>query len=145
MDKIKYDSPAVQSSLTILQDVIARMAGNSANAKSWCVALVSAILVLLADRASPDLVWMAIMPIIIFCMLDAYYLAMEKDFRNRYNELVKKLHAGVATVDDLFVIIPPGQSPLSTSNAWRALKSFSVLPFYVTQVIVLLIVTRLLF
>ncbi len=145
MEKINHDSPAVQSSLTILQDVITRMAGNSANGKTWCIALVSAILVLLADRHSPDLVWIAIAPIILFCMLDAYYLAMEKDFRDRYNQFVRKLHTGAAIIDDLFVVIPPGQSPLSAKNAWRALKSFSVWPFYIIQVIVLLVVRFLLF
>jgi hypothetical protein len=144
MDKIDHDSPAVQSSLTILEDVITRMAANSANAKTWCIALVSAILVLLADRDSADLFWIAIGPIVLFCMLDAYYLAMEKGFRDRYNQLVKRLHAGATVVDDLFVVIPAGQSPLSVANAWRALRSFSVWPFYTIQVVVLVVVRFLL-
>lgn len=145
MEKINHDSPAVQNSLAILQDVISRMAGNSASSKTWCIALVSAILVLLADRDSPNLVWIAIAPIILFCMLDAYYLAMEKEFRDRYNQFVRKLHAGDVTIDDLFVVIPPGQSLLSAKNVWRALKSFSIWPFYLIQVIILLVVRSILF
>lgn len=145
MGKIDLDSPAVQSSLTILQDVITRMASNSANAKTWCIALVSAILILLADKSSPDLTWIAIAPIILFCMLDAYYLSMEKDFRDRYNLFVKKLHTGIAIVDDLFVVLPPGQSPLSAKNVWRAFRSFSVWPFYGIQVLILLVVRFFIF
>ncbi|HUV93600.1 MAG TPA: hypothetical protein VMX14_02050 [Anaerolineae bacterium] len=145
MEKLDYNSPSVQSSLTILQDVITRMAGNSASAKTWCVALVSAILVLLADRGSPALVWMALAPILLFCMLDTYYLALEKDFRDRYNELVRKLHAGEAALHDLFVVLPPGESPLTLRNTSRAFKSFSVWPFYTIQVVILLAVWFLLF
>jgi len=137
MEKLDHNSPAVQSSLTILQDVITRMAGNSASAKTWCIALVSAILVLLADRGSPALVWIALAPILLFCLLDTYYLALEKDFCDRYNELVRKLHAGEVALDDLFVVLPPGQSPLTRRNAWRAFKSFSVWPFYTIQVVIL--------
>lgn len=140
MEKLNHNSPAVQSSLTILQNVISRMAGNSASAKTWCIALVSAVLVLLADRGSPALVLVALVPILLFCLLDTYYLALEKDFRDRYNEFVRKLHAGEATVDDLCVVLPPGQDPPARRNAWRALKSFSVWPFYSIQLIILLAV-----
>jgi hypothetical protein len=144
MEKLDYNSPAVQSSLTILQDVITRMAGNSASAKTWCIALVSAILVLIADRGLPALAWIAVVPILLFCLLDAYYLALEKDFRHRYNELVRKLHTGAATIEDLFVVLPPGQSPLTRENVWRAFKSFSVWPFYLIQIALLVVVWRFL-
>jgi hypothetical protein len=140
MPKLHHDSPSVQSSLTILQDVITRMASNSASAKTWCIALVSAILVLIADRASVRLVWIAIVPIVLFCLLDAYYLALEKAFRDRYNAFVRKLHRGTATPDDLFVVVPPGQTPLTLRHAWAAFKSFSVWPFYAVQVLVLIAV-----
>jgi len=144
MPQVDYNSPSVQSSLTILQDVITRMAGNSASAKTWCIALVSAILVLVADRGSGTLLWIATAPIILFCLLDTYYLALEKTFRDHYNAFVHKLHAGEATVEDLFVVTPPGQTPLTLQNVWRAFWSFSVWPFYTIQVLVLLVVNFLL-
>ncbi|WP_414544018.1 hypothetical protein [Nostoc sp. CCY0012] len=46
--KLTPDSNSVQSYLNILQGVIARMANNSASCKTWCISLVSAILVVLA-------------------------------------------------------------------------------------------------
>jgi len=55
---VNLDSPAVQSYLTILQDVIGRMASNSAGAKTWCIALVSAIIVVIADKGEPGYVFM---------------------------------------------------------------------------------------
>ena len=42
------NSEAVRAHLTILQDVVRRMAGNSASCKNWCIVLVAAILVLVA-------------------------------------------------------------------------------------------------
>lgn len=145
MSKIDHTSPAVHSSLSILQDVITRMAGNSASAKTWCIALVSASLVLLADRKSPDLVWLAAIPIILFFLLDAYYLGLEKEFRDSYNNFIKKIHTSDVSVDDLFVVVPPGQKPLSFKNVWQAFKSFSVWPFYLVQLVVLLTVRLFMF
>jgi len=46
----KENPQVVQSHLTILQAVIQRMASNSASSKTWCVTLVSAILVIVADK-----------------------------------------------------------------------------------------------
>ena len=40
------DSTAVQAHLSIMQDVIRRMAGNSASCKNWCIVLVAALLAL---------------------------------------------------------------------------------------------------
>ncbi len=42
MDKVNFESGAVQSYLGILQGVINRMASNSAGCKTWCITLVSA-------------------------------------------------------------------------------------------------------
>ncbi len=38
--KFEPDSPAVQTHLSLIQAVIARMAGNSRSCKTWCITLV---------------------------------------------------------------------------------------------------------
>src|ERR1700751_179576 len=53
-EKVTLESAGVYGYLTILQSVIARMGTNSSNCKNWCVALVSAIVVVVADRGKPD-------------------------------------------------------------------------------------------
>jgi hypothetical protein len=75
------DSAAVQSYLNILQGVIARMAANSANCKTRCITLASALLVLIADKGKTNLMAIALIPVLLFCFLDAYYLAQERAFR----------------------------------------------------------------
>ena len=120
-------SPSVQSHLGIIQGVIERMAANSTSAKSWCIALVSAILVVVADKSKATYGLLALIPILFFVMLDAYYLAMEKGFREAYNQFVSKLHGGQLTGSDLFSVIPAGNK---SSLQWDALKSFSIWGFY---------------
>ena len=67
------ESPAVKAHLDIMQGVIQRMAANSASCKTWCISLVSAILVVAADKAKPQLVWIALLPTVMFFFLDTYY------------------------------------------------------------------------
>jgi hypothetical protein len=126
--EFKENSQAVQSHLTILQSVIQRMANNSASSKAWCITLVSAILVIVADKGKPQYALIAVIPTILFCILDAYYLALERGFRNAYNNFIKKLHSKELTADDLFVVVPQGGLfGLFVSSIF----SFSVWPFYI--------------
>ena len=101
-ERVSFDSPSVQSYLTILQTVIGHMATNSASCKTWCVTLVSAIIVIIAGQGKPNYVWISVVPIALFMLLDAYYLSLERQFRSVYNDLVRKLRFGKATIDDVF-------------------------------------------
>ena len=82
---LNAESSAVQAHLTILQGVIQRMAENSRSCKVWCVTLVSAILVLVARTGEPHHALLALAPALLFLLLDAYYLALERAFRNSYD------------------------------------------------------------
>lgn len=123
---------AVQATLTILQGVIQRMAGNSASCKTWCITLVSAIIVVVAQQDRPKLALIGVVPTLLFFYLDANYLRLEKQFRNRYNDVVRKLHAGTLNSSDLFQVLPLG----NTSTAFlAAMRSWSVWTFYVVILI----------
>src|SRR5713101_5141714 len=119
-------SPSVQAHLGILQSVIQRMAGNSTSCKAWCITVVSAILVIVADKGKPNFAFIALVPTFLFLALDAYYLALEKAFRASYAEFVKKLHAGLATAEDLYAVTPKGSY---SKHQLKALASFSVWGF----------------
>lgn len=130
------DSPSVQSHLGILQGVIERMASNSTAAKSWCITIVSAILVVVADKNKPDYALLALIPTFLFLALDAYYLAMEKGFRNSYNSFVKKVHDGTLLAEDLYSVRSQGGT---SKLQWEAFKSFSVWGFYIVLVIMIIL------
>ena len=122
-EEFKENSQAVQAHLNILQSVIQRMAVNSSSSKAWCITLVSAILVIVADKGKPDYAFIAIIPVLLFLFLDGYYLALEKGFRNSYNEFIAKLHSGGIQPNDLFAVIPEGKL---SRLLWEALKSPAV-------------------
>ncbi|MGL3710663.1 hypothetical protein ACSYAY_07345 [Leptospirillum ferriphilum] len=125
-------SPSIQAHLEILQSIIQRMATNSTSCKTWCITIMSAILVIIADKGKPDLALIALFPAIFFAGLDAYYLALEIGFRNSYNEFIRKLHTGHLTTEDLYSVAPIGRS---IDLQIAAIKSFSVWGFYLPLVI----------
>lgn len=124
---ISEESVAVQAHLQILQGVIQRMASNSTSCKAWCITIVSAILVLIADKGKPELAWLALLPSFLFLALDAYYLALERAFRASYNAFVNKLHNGHIEIEDVYSVIPKGGM---SGHQLDALRSFSVWGFY---------------
>lgn len=128
--KLNIESPAVQSYLGILQAVITRMATNSTSCKTWCITLVSAILVVVADKSKPDYALIALIPIVLFTFLDSYYLGLERGFRDLYNKFIKRLHTNEATIEDTFIVSPGGGTFHILGLAFKSSLSISVWPFY---------------
>lgn len=126
-DEYGPNSEAVRAHLTILQDVIRRMAANSAACKNWCVILVAAMLVLVARTDTPAYALLALIPTLLLGGLDAYYLALEQSFRHSYNAFVAKLHRGELVITDLYQVRPgrPVGRQMRVS-----LRSTAVWPFY---------------
>ena len=99
------------------------------------MAIVSAILVIVAEKAKPEYVWLSIVPIILFYFLDSYYLGLERGFRDRYNEFVRKLHEERASLGDVFIVCPA-----AGALTMRAARSMSVLPLYLLLAALLVLV-----
>lgn len=135
-NRFHENSDAVQAHLSIAQSVIQRMASNSASCKGWCIAITSAILVIVTDKSKPDYALIAFIPILLFLALDAYYLALEKRFRKSYNSFIDKLHRKGIEAADLYAIVPSADAAKSIV---AALVSFSVWPFYTTLLLMVVI------
>ena len=135
---LSEDSPSVQAHLSILQAIVLRMATNSSACKAWCISIVSAILVLVADKGKPQHALIALLPTLLFLALDAYYLSLEKHFRAAYNGFVAKVHSGVVRPADLFSIEPG----VTAGETFAALRSFSVWAFYLPLVLLVELVRR---
>lgn len=117
------------------------MASNSGSCKAWCITLVSAILVIVADKGNPQYALIAVIPTVLFLNLDSYYLALERMFRQSYNGFIEKLHKGNVTASDLYVVSPSGNIFKTFSCS---LWSFSFWPFYLTLLGMISIVEALL-
>lgn len=121
------ESPAVMKHIDMYQGIINRMAGNSASCKQWAIGLASAILVLMAKEGKIEFSWLIIIPVLLFCFLDAYYLALEKQFRSAYGIFIKKLHDGELQEDELYCVKTDGKLP---KTFIESLSSWAVWPFY---------------
>lgn len=70
--------------IEMLQNNIERMAGNSANCKSWLVTILSALMALQGSiNALNGWTLLGILPILLFWYLDVFYLHLERGMRNR--------------------------------------------------------------
>lgn len=77
--------------LEFIQNTISRMAHNSFLLKGWAITLLGALLGLNKDDIDLKIIGIAIFLILMFWALDAYFLAQERYFRARYDEVrVKK-------------------------------------------------------
>ena len=137
------ESGAVQKHLEIMQGAINRTAENSRSCKVWCVILVSATLVLVARTGEPEHALIALAPTVLFYVLDAYYLSLERAFRRSYNSFVRKVHRGQVSVSDLYIVIPDGSK--MRGALWAMSRSFAVPPFYAAVVVTILLAWLLVF
>jgi len=82
-DKVKH--------LELIQAIITRMATNSFMIKGWCLTLVAALLALAGgEKGRPSFAFVACVPLFMFWYLDAYFLRMERWFRDLYNHYRKE-------------------------------------------------------
>jgi hypothetical protein len=120
------DNAAVIAHLNYLQAIITRLAGNSAQCKSWCLAIVSALFGFAGALKNDKIVACAIIPIVIFCLVDAAYLGREKSYRELYNFIVSNIRAGTYARANWFDLTPPAGG----AHYFKALCSWSIWPIY---------------
>jgi hypothetical protein len=73
--------------LEFTQQIIARMGNNSFALKGWSVTVLAALFALAADRANRTILGVAVLPVVLFWLLDAYFLAQERVYRRLYDAL----------------------------------------------------------
>ncbi len=126
------DKPCLHVYLQILQGSINRLGSNSLNCKTWCMTIVLACIALALDKGKINALLLAPGPVILFAILDAYYLSLEKDFRNLYNKTIEKLNCDDLQETDVFVIQINGKVAGRVKSLFCGLKSFAVWPYYAT-------------
>lgn len=121
--------------LQFIQNNISRMNTNSSQVKGWCIAIVAALLAIYADKNNPLFIWFCLFPIIMFCILDAFYLQQEHKFRGMYEDYVD----GKENKPQVYKM-PVKLYEKGVSGFLRALKSWSVCPFYIFMIFSLLMI-----
>ena len=134
-----FESSAVQSHISMLQGLINRMAGNSANCKNWTITLVAAMLVLLVDKEMqlPN-AWLCLIPVGLFYLLDCYYLGLERVMIKSQKNFLDKLSKDENYVDQIYRVGALGGRYTQLSNTIKAMCSPSTTPFYLIVALVIL-------
>lgn len=63
---------------------------NSFHIKAMCIAIISALFAIYATTQNPHIIIVSLIPLVICCVLDSYYLWQERRFRALYSEVVNK-------------------------------------------------------
>lgn len=138
--------------LQMLHDVIARMATNSANCKTWLISLITGFLAIsVGIETLRSWIWLLFLPIGMFWYLDQWYLSLERAFRNRERSFLNALLIDKNSDDEyqklLYDFKPlflpkedKAKGLVSTDGIWR---TKSVVPFYGTLSFLVLVVTMI--
>lgn len=125
------DDSARRHHLDMIQRVVDRLAGNSAQIKTWTIAMLAALLLFSRtmaegeDRVSVGFAMLALT--VVFSALDGYYLRQERLFRRLYDR--------VRQIDPDLVDYSMDVSDFQKSvGGLRLFVSVSLLPFYITLV-----------
>ena len=70
--------------LEAIQRVIDRLSNTSFILKGWAVSLVAGLMALAASGTNHGYVLVAYIPIVVFWLLDAYFLMMERQYRKLF-------------------------------------------------------------
>jgi len=121
--------------LEFIQAIVTRMAANSFLLKGWSVTLVAALFALAAKDSNPKFIPIAYYPVLIFWILDGYFLSQERMFRALYDKV-----RTTPCSDTDFSMDTRGFN--NGRNTWsRTTLSKTLLLFYGTMFAAMIIVT----
>lgn len=76
--------------LEMIMEIIERMERNSFSLKSWAMTLTVAVCALSANDSEKKFILIALIPILIFWLLDSFYLQTERKYRVLYRTVSEK-------------------------------------------------------
>jgi hypothetical protein len=129
MNKLKH--------LEMIQAVVSRMANNSFLIKGWCVTLVAAIIALASNDDDKRFIAVAFYPVLMFWLLDGYFLYQERLFRNLYDAVRVKSEEAIDFSMDVNAV---NTSAGRNTETWPgALWSRTLLLFYGVMIVAILL------
>ena len=111
------------------------MAGNLFFLKGWAITLIAALFALSAKETNPKYILIAYFPVIIFWILDGYFLSQERLFRDLYDD-VRKLDE-----KDIDFSMDTRKYRKNKRNSWLySMFSPTLLWFYLSLIVVMLFI-----
>ena len=129
--------------LEFIQATIVRMGANSFLIKNWCITLITslttAVLVLSEDDIiKTQIVSVLIIPVILFWVLDGYFLSQERKFRKLYSKISKTQPAQIN------FSMNTSEFDGTKENWFFSMLSITKLLFYIPIITILLLILYIL-
>ena len=124
--------------LEFVQNVISRMNKNSFQLKGWAITILSALLALFASNNNGFYLLVAIVPMLTFWLLDAFYLQQEKRFRGLYRDIDAETVTAFNMEISNYKYIKGDKNTIEYSY-WKALFSNTIWPLYILAIVGLIV------
>lgn len=138
------DKEIIHKELDLIQGIIMRMASNSFEVKKWLIGILTAIIVFKHDEligGNNKLIWVLLIPILAFWYLDAFFISIERAYREMYKWVIKyrnqtdKYLYDLNTMSREFPVNNTENLILKKNNVWSVMLSKTVWPFYIVPFI----------
>lgn len=93
----RINQAIVQTHINTLQNIISRMSNSSSNCKTWAITLTTGLIILLFDKIKTCYYYVIYFPLVLFYILDSYYLGLERIFREFYNTFINEIQSNNET------------------------------------------------
>lgn len=120
--------------IDIVQSTISRMAQNSFAIKGWTITILVGLFVFLQNDEFRSNIFIYLIPIIFFWLLDSYYLWQERLFRKLYNDIIDN----VTEESDLSMNVTPYKN---TVKFYSSLFSVSEIVIYLPLLLIVLLLS----
>lgn len=119
--------------LEFIQGVINRMAGNLFFLRGWTITLIAALFALFVKEANNAYIFVVYFPVIIFWILDGYFLSQERLFRALYD------HVRTLQEKEIDFSMDTSTYQEEEKNTWfSAIFSSTLLCFYIPLILIML-------
>jgi hypothetical protein len=122
--------------LEMLQSLIARVSGQGATLKNYCITLAVAVCGFGFTAQRPLMVLLTLLPVTIFALLDAQYLRVERRFRGLFNKVRSEKWAQAPSFE-----MEIGAAP--AVGYWGVLFSWSIMIFYTPLAVAVVILAAI--
>lgn len=136
-----FEKSEVQHFINYLEGIINRMASNSANCKNWLLAIIAGCMAMQPSlNAVIDKIWLAYPLVILFCLLDSYYLGCEKYFRAIMSNFVKKVRENDSKYLESLYKFEDRSILDDIKSVWHGFFSIATWPFYGTLIALVVLI-----
>ena len=126
--------------LEMIQRIISRMAGNLFFLRGWSVTLITGLFAFFVKEANHAYIFVVYFPVVIFWVLDGYFLSQERLFRALY-EHVRKL-----SEKEVDFSMDTSDYQNDEGNSWKnAMLSETLLFFYIPLILIMLVLVYMLY